>query len=225
MNAMKHEDAIDTKAVERYLLGKMTPDEQKIFEAHYFDCADCAMDVTDGTRMMIAGRFVVEEELEEAEKRMAAKPVPSNVVPITKRFQWFPAAAAASLAFTLLGGEVGYLIATRSQPRETEIVRVVRLDTGVSRAGTPNETPLVLPGDDLRFDVEPSDEAVDYAAVVSCVGKTESTHGISREMAADAVTLRLGELPAGRCEVVVQGVRKDGKRFRITSSPFKVGER
>jgi hypothetical protein len=44
-------------------------------------------------------------------------------------------------------------------------------------------------------------------------------------MAADAVILRIGELPAGRCELVVRGVRKDGKRFRITSSPFQVGER
>lgn len=211
---MKHEDAIRTEAVERYLIGEMTDDEREIFEEHYFDCPVCAADVTDGTRMMVAGRVVAAED-----------PRTWNVVSMPKRFQWLPAAAAASLAFTLLGGQAGYLIAMRQQHNPTELVRVARLETGVSRAGTPAEIPVVRPGDELRFDVEPSDGAVSYAAVVTCGGKTESTHGISREMAADAVSLRLGELPAGRCELVIQGVRKDGKRFRITSSPFKVGER
>jgi hypothetical protein len=220
---MKHEDAIRDQAVERYLLGEMTDDEQEIFEEHYFDCPVCAADVTDGTRMMIAGRVVVEEE-REAEKARTSNVVP--MPPKPKPVWWnLPAAAAASLILPLLGGGIGYRLAMQRQHEPTELVRVARLETGVSRAGTPVETPAVRPGDELRFDVEPSDDAVGYAAVVSCGGKTESTHGISREMAADAVSLRIGELPAGRCEVEVQGVRKDGKRFWISSSPFQVGER
>jgi hypothetical protein len=211
---MKHKDAIRTKAVARYLLREMSEDEQGIFEEHYFDCPVCAADVTAGTRMMIAGKGVAAED-----------PQTWNVVPVRVHwFQWFPAAAAASLVLPLLGGGIGYRLAMQ-QHAPTELVRVVILDTGISRAGTPAEIPTVLPGDDLRFDVVPSDDAVRYAAVVSCGGTTQSTQGISREMAADAVTLRLGELPAGRCELVIQGVRKDGKRFWITSSPFKVGER
>jgi hypothetical protein len=214
---MTHKDAIKTHAAERYLLREMTEDEQGIFEEHFFDCADCAADMTDGARMMMAGRVVVEAELEAARNGR-------NVVPMPKPW-WLtlPAATAASLILPLLGGGVGYRLAMRPEP--TELVRVARLETGVSRAGTPAEIPAVRPGDELRFDVVPSDDAMGYAAVVSCDGKTESTHAISREMAADAVTLRIGELPAGRCELVVQGVRKDGKRFWITSSPFKVGER
>jgi anti-sigma factor RsiW len=224
---MKHEDAIQTEAVERYLLGEMTEDEQGIFEEHYFDCPVCSADVTDGTRMMIAGKVVVEAE------RAAEKAQPSNVVPMPmpkpkppKPPWWFPVAAAASLVLPLLGGGVGYQLAqNRLRPAPTELVRVVRLETGVSRSGTPAEIPTVRPGDDLRFEVEPKDEAVAYAATVTCGGKTESTHGISWEMAAEAVSLRIGELPAGRCELVIEGVRKDGKPFPITSKPFQVGER
>lgn len=217
---MRHEDAIETEAAERYLLGEMTDDEQGIFEEHFFDCAVCAADVTDGTRMMIAGRAMVKEE------REAAKAPPSNVVPMPKRKPWsLPVAAAASLAFTLLGGQAGYLVALRQQHAPTELVRVAQIDTGTSRSGTPAEIPAVRPGDGMRFDVEPRDEAVRYAAIVTCGGKTQSSHSISREMAANAVTLRLGDLPAGRCELVVEGVRKDGKRIPITSSPFEVGER
>jgi hypothetical protein len=211
MKAMRHKDAIRDNAVERYLLGEMTEDQRAIFEEHYFDCPVCAADVTDGTRMMMAGQRVSTED-----------PQRWNVVPMPKPF-WYPAAAAASLAFTLLGGSAGYLVAMRQQRVPTELVRVVSLE-GFSRASTPAEIPAVRPGDGLRFDIEPSDDAVRYVAVVTCGGKTQSTHGISRKMAADAVTLRLGELPAGRCELVIQGVRKDGNRFRITSRPFKVGE-
>jgi hypothetical protein len=222
---MTHEDAIQTYAAERYLLREMTEDEQGIFEEHFFDCADCAADVTDGTRMMIAGRAVVEQEREVAEAGT------SNVIPMPPRPKpvwWYrPVAAAASLILPLLGGGVGYQLAMNQQHQPTELVRVARLETGVSRGGPPAEIPEVRPGDGLRFDVVPSDDAVRYIAVVSCGGKTKSTHGLSREMAAEAVTLRIGELPAGRCELVVLGVRKDGKRFGTTSSPspFKVGER
>jgi anti-sigma factor RsiW len=199
-----------------YLLDKMTEDERGIFEEHFFDCAECAADVTDGSRMMIAGRSVVEEE--------------SSVVPMPapKPKQWLPAVAAASLVFTLLGGGAGYRLAMqRQQEKPTELVRVVRLQTGTLRSGLLAKIPVMRPGDDLRFDVEASDDAERYAAVVRCAGKTQSTHDISRAMAAESVTLRLGELPAGRCELVVQGVRKDGKRFGITTSPFEfqVGER
>lgn len=208
---MEHQDAIETGAVERYLLEEMSEEERTVFEEHYFDCRVCAAGITDGTRLLVVGRTVAQEES-----------APSNVVPIRGRFNWVPAAAAASVIFGLFGGGVGYQIAQKQHDPATELVRVVRIDTGVSRAGAPAEIPTVRTGDELRFDVEPSDDAARYDAVVSCGEKVQSRVGISREDAADAVTLRLGELPAGRCELAIEGVRKDGNRFAITSSSFKV---
>jgi anti-sigma factor RsiW len=221
MNApMKHEDAIRTQAVERYLLRQMTEEERAIFEEHYFECDDCAGDVADGTQLMIAGRYLGKKQREAEQPAKAANVVPMPV-PAPRPFRW---PVAASLAFTLLGGLTGYLIGRKQQPPDPTGV-IVRLDTGTRRAGTPVRIPAVQTGDELKFDVPPSDDAAEYAAIVTCGGKTELTHGISREMAADAVSLRIGELPAGRCELVIQGVRKDGKRFLITRNPFKVGER
>ncbi|HEX6098451.1 MAG TPA: zf-HC2 domain-containing protein [Thermoanaerobaculia bacterium] len=212
---MEHKDAIGTKAAERYLLGEMTEDERAVFEEHYFDCRVCAADVTDGTRLLVVGQVVASESAQ-----------PSNVVPIRpSRFGWIPAAAAASVIFGLLGTGAGYRIAQERYGPATELVRSVRIDTGVSRAGGPAEVPVVRAGDELRFDVEPRDEAAGYAASVVCGEKVQSRQSISREMAADAISLRLGELPAGRCELVIEGVRKDGNRFPITTSPFQVGER
>jgi hypothetical protein len=212
---MEHEDAIRTRAVDRYLLDDMGEDERMIFEEHYFDCRVCAADITEGTRMMVAGRVVVKRAVP-----------PPNVVPIRPNwFEWIPAAAAASVVFGLLGTGMGYRIAEMRHRPATELVHPVQIDTVVTRAGTSGQVPTVHAGDELRFDVEPRDAAASYDAVVTRDGKIQSRHGISREMAADAISLRLGELPAGRCELVIEGVRKDGKRFEITRTPFQVVER
>jgi len=45
---MTHQQAIDGMASERYLLGEMSEVERFDFEAHYFDCAECAEDVRLG---------------------------------------------------------------------------------------------------------------------------------------------------------------------------------
>ena len=209
---MEHKDAIRSSAAERYLLGQMGEDEQAIFEEHYFDCRVCAADITEGTRLMVVGQAVVKAE-------------PPNVLPFRRWFEWAPAAAAASLVFGLLGTGIGYRVAQVQHRPTTELVQPIQIATGVSRAGTVENVPDVHAGDELRFDVEPHDDAASYDAVIVCGKKIQWRHGISREMAADAITLRLGELPAGRCALVIEGVRKDGNRFEITSSPFEVGER
>ncbi len=43
--SMEHQQALATKASERYLLGEMSEPERFDFEAHYFDCPECADDV------------------------------------------------------------------------------------------------------------------------------------------------------------------------------------
>jgi len=48
---MDHPQAVSTLATERYLLGEMTEQERDAFEAHYFDCAECAEDVRTAALM------------------------------------------------------------------------------------------------------------------------------------------------------------------------------
>src|SRR6185436_9398925 len=48
---MTHQQALDGLASERYLLDEMTEVERFDFEAHYFDCMDCAEDVRLGERI------------------------------------------------------------------------------------------------------------------------------------------------------------------------------
>lgn len=45
---MRHERAVETRAAERYLLDDMSELERHLFEAHYFDCPECAEEVRMG---------------------------------------------------------------------------------------------------------------------------------------------------------------------------------
>lgn len=44
-NPMSHEEAIETNAVELYVLRDLTPEQEQRFEEHYFDCQECACGV------------------------------------------------------------------------------------------------------------------------------------------------------------------------------------
>src|SRR5450759_3827770 len=49
--SMQHQQALATKASERYLLGEMSEPERFAFETHYFDCPACADDVRTGAAL------------------------------------------------------------------------------------------------------------------------------------------------------------------------------
>jgi hypothetical protein len=85
---MQHQEAVDTLASERYLLGEMNDRERDAFEEHFFACAVCAEDVRVGGTLRDAVRAT-------GVKRPAAKSGWRPAIAI-------PWAAAASLA--LLAG-------------------------------------------------------------------------------------------------------------------------
>jgi hypothetical protein len=104
---MTHQDAIQTMASERYLLGEMTERERDRFEEHYFDCFECADEIRLAS--------VVREELaggarpaaKPLELLRAAEPAKQAVVirrdvPAWRRVQVaLPWAVAASLAIVV----------------------------------------------------------------------------------------------------------------------------
>lgn len=48
---MQHQEAVETMATERYLLGEMDAREQEAFEAHFFSCSLCADDIRAAATM------------------------------------------------------------------------------------------------------------------------------------------------------------------------------
>ena len=49
---MNHDDALRLSAAERFLLGDLDEDLREQFEAHFFECAECATDVRAGAAML-----------------------------------------------------------------------------------------------------------------------------------------------------------------------------
>jgi hypothetical protein len=94
---MTHQQALDGLASERYLLDEMTEVERFEFEAHYFDCAECAEDVRLGE--------VIRQEARRAGPAMAASTAAGRPAVVLTSPKWWrrpmvaaPWAAAATLA-------------------------------------------------------------------------------------------------------------------------------
>jgi anti-sigma factor RsiW len=94
---MEHDEAIQQKATERYLLGELSPEQRDQFEEHLFACQDCALDLR-------AGAVLVERSKVILSQRPAVSTVLAPVT-TTARTRWSfwlrPAFAAPVFALLL----------------------------------------------------------------------------------------------------------------------------
>ena len=160
---MDHQEAIGLSAVERYLLGELSPLERDDFEEHFFSCHDCATDVR------VTSRF-----LDAARKELGRGRLGERVGFRAKRSSlgewlavlWKPAFSGPVMALLLL--VVGYqnvvvyphMARTLAQLRQPAVLSAVSLISANSRAsgrlhvdGTANQPVLLsvdIPGEE-RF--------------------------------------------------------------------------
>lgn len=102
--AMDHRQAIETLALERYLLGEMADQERDAFEEHFFSCMECAEDVRAAGTM----RDAVASGLAGAPKQTSTKVIPMPAPRRRLASIVVPWAAAASLA--LFAGYQGLVL-------------------------------------------------------------------------------------------------------------------
>src|SRR5438876_8445380 len=74
MENMDHTEAVRMQAVEKYVLGELSPLLRAQFEEHYFDCADCALNLRAGVAFAAASRQYFAESA--ATERVANAPSP-----------------------------------------------------------------------------------------------------------------------------------------------------
>ena len=59
---MDHREAIESQAVERYLLKEFSASERDEFEEHYFGCGECASDLRSTSAFLeLAGRVTISD--------------------------------------------------------------------------------------------------------------------------------------------------------------------
>jgi hypothetical protein len=96
---MQHEQALATKASERYLLGEMSEPERFEFEAHYFECPACADDVRTGAALARGIKSVCAEDAALRPQTRVVREVAHG-----GRFSWLsPAALVSCSAAVALG--------------------------------------------------------------------------------------------------------------------------
>lgn len=201
----EHEQAIRTLAAERYMLGQMTDDERETFEEHYFNCRFCVEDVKGIDLMSRAA-------LQPPKPQPVSKWRPMTVAP------W---AVAASLA-----GALALQPIMRTAP-------VIPLAAGLYATGTPLTTesraaavvPELPAGREILqyLEIAHDPQYTQYRwNLRSDEGKSLQAGTVTLKEIEDPYPLRLGPLPAGRYELVIEGVRKDGNRSAIIIQPLVV---
>lgn len=73
MEAMEHAEAVSSAATERYVLGELTEAQCEAFEAHFFECPECASDVR-------AAAALVDDPLVFAEHEAPRAPGPARAL-------------------------------------------------------------------------------------------------------------------------------------------------
>ncbi|MEA2491199.1 MAG: hypothetical protein QOH21_2991 [Acidobacteriota bacterium] len=216
---MDHHSAIDSQAAERYTLAEMNQAERADFEMHYFDCTVCTADV------------LAYEKLRMAVRDWNPKPVPVPVpVPPDLLRRIAPWAIAASIAgwgcvgidhvVTLpqYAAQVHYLNNLVDQFRG--VPEQIEMTPGTRSAAMP---PNVKSGRPLLLNVEilPHEDYVSYRGVLYGPGNAMIQ---TTPIAVDTtVPVVVRPLPAGSYKMVIEGVRKDGNRPKITATyPFVV---
>lgn len=102
---MDHDVVVREKMTERYLLDELDPAARDAFEAHYFDCAECALDVRAASDFVKQAKVALADEEALAEPQPAPRPAP-NPMGLSWLAWLRPALAAPVLA--LLLAIVGY---------------------------------------------------------------------------------------------------------------------
>jgi len=105
---MDHSEAVELMATERYLLGELTPEQREAFEAHFFECFECALDVRAEAAFLKEAKAQLPQMTRSAPEPVAERLTPAKTE--TKRRDWLgwmrPAWAVPAFAALLM--VVGY---------------------------------------------------------------------------------------------------------------------
>jgi Putative zinc-finger len=210
---MDHHDVMKGSLVEKYLLAELSPSEQEDFEAHYFDCEECALDLR-----------LTNEFLEQTRKELRSFPDPvvvekrGRILPFLLRPAWVIPALAAMLLLLVYQNMVVYPglkheVASLSQP---EVLPSLALVNGNSRGeDIPSFTVSGARPFLLSVDI-PSEEGFSsyICTLYSPSGSLLWRGDVTTVQAQDSVSIRVLPRPEmnGLNLLLVQGISVSGQQ-------------
>jgi len=222
---MDHTEAVRMQAVEKYILGELTPLYRAQFEEHYFDCADCALNLRAGVAFAAASR-----------QYFAESSVPEKVArtPRAGWFNWLKPFVAVP-AFAALLFVIGYQnLVTIPHIRHSGGSADAQAEAPPSFSlvdstvhGSSGSRVAVASGQafDLWFDVTASPRdpnSVFFASIKNSSGTTLASLRISQVRAQSPVIFHLpAGLPEGDYKLVISD-QAGGSSFSAGELPFTV---
>jgi hypothetical protein len=172
---MQHEEADQTHAVERYLLGDMTLPEVEQFEEHLFGCPECADSVKAGAVFVENTRAVFQEPAEEGASEPVRRALEWKPAPWWKRFMApILVPALAILALVSFAGYQQLVVIHGLRTQLAEVTAPQTLPSFALHAATRGGLqPIVVPASSHFFNLY-FDVAVESASGYSCTIQDES---------------------------------------------------
>jgi hypothetical protein len=222
---MDHTAVVREKMTERYLLDELDSELRSEFEEHYFDCRECALDVSAGAQFIGQSKTV----LAESSDLRAVRANPVRSAPPREWLAWLrPAFAAPALA--LLLAVVGYqnLVVyprLQSELRQPQVLPAVSVNVGTWGAGG---TPTTVPegkGLVLFVRIPPDGAYVRYTAeLLNPAGKLEGSFTIVPAAGQDQwpVSVPAIHREAGTYTMAVRGITADGQSKELGNASFEL---
>jgi hypothetical protein len=222
---MDHNQAIDGKFAERYLLGELTPAQRDQFEDHYFDCAVCADDVQFGAVFVDSARVLLRE-----------RPVSEEAVDSRRHGAFaryglpFQSAALAFVALLCVMGYQNVVTIPRLKAHSTgvsapEVLTAVSL-VGIGARAEANPVPAPVAKDfEIEMDIHGGPEFNGYKFEIrDHSGALKFSVPIATAQAQDTVRLAIPArtLEAGAYSIVVLGEKPGGTAQEIDHYPIQL---
>ena len=219
---MNHIEAIELKAVDRYLLNELPPEQRDEFEGHLFDCHECAAEMRATAAFLDAARVEMQFQVGAKPKKNSSQQRFSSLTAV-----FLASALAASLLVILFQNMVTYprmqkQIAQLQQPR---ILSTLALVGGISRGekipalATNGRQPFIL-----QVDIPADDKFSSYACqLLSPEGKSLWSIQVNPLAARDTVALNVPPVSrGGTYMLVIQGSGAEAPLIEIARRKFNL---
>lgn len=208
---MDHQEAMRTKAAERYVLGELSGDLREQYEEHFFTCAECADELRCTAAFTASARDVFGSESTGVPRSTVRAPRAGGI------FAFFLRPSLAMAALVLLALVVGYqnlrviprLKTAASQSAAPVALSSFSLISVNSRGGAP--LAISIPAGQpfsLYLDIPPQSPFPIYTCELeNAAGANEFSLQVTAQQAKDTVQLLIpaGRITAGEHVVVVRG--------------------
>jgi hypothetical protein len=229
---MDHTAVVREKTTVKYLLNELDPNLRDEFEEHYFDCLECAQDVSAGSQFVEQSKVVLAESAAPVPVRTTVRPV-AVVRPAVPG--WFSGASLAWLrpafavpAFALLLAVVGYqnlvtyprLQAALTQP---QILPAVSVNMSVY-GDNENKVPAGK-GLSLSLRIPPDAAFVRYnVELYNPAGKSAASFTVTPAPGQDqwSVTVPSVEREAGTYTMTARGITATGETKDLGPTSFQL---